>query len=125
MANAAEPEIVIDMKKTVPLTCTPIAYKGLLFGWTDDGRITCLRLSNGEVVWQNRLSARFFGSPVCVNGRLYILSVDGEVFVLAAGEKFELLARNPLGELSYATPAVAFGRLYLRTHGHLISVGGK
>jgi outer membrane protein assembly factor BamB len=125
MAKTAEPEIVIDMTKTVPLTCTPIAYKGMLFCWTDDGRITCLRLSNGEVVWQNRLSARFFGSPVCVNGRLYILSVDGEVFVLAAGDKFELLARNPLGELSYATPAVAFGRLYLRTHGHLISVGGK
>jgi outer membrane protein assembly factor BamB len=124
-AKVAEPEIVIDMKKTVPLTCTPIAYQGLLFCLTDDGRITCLRLSNGEMVWQDRIPARFFGSPVCVNGRLYILSTEGEVFVLAAGDKFELLARNPLGEMSYATPAVALGRLYLRTHAHLISVGGK
>ena len=125
MAKVAESKIVIDMTETVPLTCTPIAYQGLLFCWTDDGRVTCLRLSNGEVVWRDKLSARFFGSPVCVNGRLYCLSVEGEVFVLAAGDKFELLARNPLGELSYATPAVAFGRLYLRTHEHLISVGGK
>lgn len=125
LAEAAEPKIVIDMTKSVPLTCSPIAYKGLLFCWTDDGRITCLRLSNGEMVWQDKLSARFFGSPVCVNGRLYCMSVDGEVFVIAAGDKFELLARNPLGEMSYATPAVAFGRLYLRTHEHLISVGGR
>ncbi|MFT5527220.1 MAG: outer membrane protein assembly factor BamB [Pirellulaceae bacterium] len=125
LAEAAEPEIVIDMTETVPLTCTPIAYRGLLFCWTDDGRITCLRLSNGEVVWRDKLSARFFGSPVCVNGRLYCLSVDGEVFVLAAGDKFNLLARNPLGELSYATPAIAFGRMYLRTSTQLISIGGK
>ena len=111
--------------KSVPLTSTPIAYQGLLFCWTDDGRITCLRMSDGEVVWQESLSARFFGSPVCVNGRLYCLSVDGEVFVLAAGDKFELLARNPLSEMSYATPAVAPGRLYLRTHEHLISIGGE
>ena len=53
------------------------------------------------------------------------MSMDGEAFVLATGDKFELLARNPLGELSYATPAVAFGRLYMRTQEHLICIGGK
>lgn len=120
-----EPEIVIDLKETVPLTCTPVAYQGRLYCLTDDGRLTCLRLPNGEVIWRDKLPSRFFGSPVCVNGRIYVMSMDGEAFVLATGDKFELLSRNPIGEMSYATPAVAFGRLYLRTHEHVICVGGK
>ena len=42
-----------------------------------------------------------------------------------AADKFELLARVPLGESSYATPAVADGVMYLRTHSRLFSLGGK
>jgi hypothetical protein len=44
---------------------------------------------------------------------------------LAAEPDYRLIARNPLGENSNSTPAVAGGRLYLRTVSHLISVGGK
>ena len=44
--------------------------------------------------------------------------------MLAAAAEFKLLARNPLGEMSYATPAVANGMLYLRTLTHLIAIGG-
>ena len=63
------------------------------------------------------------GSPVHVGGRIYCISREGAVFVLAAAGTYELLARNPLGELSFATPAVAGGRMYLRTFHHLISIG--
>jgi hypothetical protein len=45
--------------------------------------------------------------------------------VLAAGYKFELLAKVPLGEKSFATPAVSGGVMYLRTLSHLFSLGGK
>ncbi|MCK4276536.1 MAG: hypothetical protein KAX78_08480, partial [Phycisphaerae bacterium] len=59
------------------------------------------------------------------NDRLYCISKDGDVFVVAASDKFELLARVPLGELSYATPAVCDGVMYLRTRSKLFSLGGK
>ena len=49
----------------------------------------------------------------------------GEVVVVAAGDKFEVLHRIPLGEPSYATPAVAGGVMYLRTSSHLFSLGGS
>ncbi len=45
--------------------------------------------------------------------------------VLRAGPKYELLAVNALGEKSHATPAVADGRMYLRTFSHLICIGGE
>ena len=48
----------------------------------------------------------------------------GEMVVWEAGEKFRVLARNQVGELSYATPAVANGAMYIRTLSHLLSVGG-
>jgi outer membrane protein assembly factor BamB len=52
-------------------------------------------------------------------------SMDGEAVVLAASSEFEELHRHDLGEGSHSTPAIARGRLYLRTFGHLISLGGR
>jgi hypothetical protein len=50
---------------------------------------------------------------------------EGDVFVLAASDDFQQLARIPLGEPGRSTPAVAGGVFYLRTESHLFSVGGK
>ncbi len=55
---------------------------------------------------------------------MYCIAKNGEVVVLAAADKFELLARVPLGEPSFATAAVAGGVMYLRTRSHLFSLGG-
>jgi outer membrane protein assembly factor BamB len=107
----------------VPYVPTPLAKDGRLFLWGDHGTITCLRLASGEKVWVDRVEGEFYGSPVWVAGRLYCLSRDGEVFVIAAADRFDLLARNPLGEKSGSTPAVADGIMYLRTYTHLVSIG--
>ncbi|MGE5293948.1 MAG: PQQ-binding-like beta-propeller repeat protein [Solirubrobacterales bacterium] len=104
---------------------TPIAFGDLLFLFFDQGKVSCLRLETGEVLWSEKPAGRYFGSPVCVDGKLYCMTADGDVVVLAAGPKYELLAINPLGEKSCATPAVADGRMLLRTFSHLICVGGK
>ena len=45
-----------------------------------------------------------------------------DVYVVAAGEKFELLATNPMGEVLMATPAAAPGRLFIRGQHHLFSI---
>ena len=47
------------------------------------------------------------------------------MFVLKAGPTFELLARNPLGEVTLATPAISEGALIFRTRGHVLAIGGK
>lgn len=117
-------ELAYRLEQPVSYITTPIAVGDLLFLWTNPGRIRCLRASTGEEVWVQRVSGDFFGSPVCVDGRLYCIARKGEVVVIAAKDRFELLARNPLGEKSQATPAIAGGRMYLRTWTHLISIGG-
>jgi outer membrane protein assembly factor BamB len=71
------------------------------------------------------MGKNFFSSPVLAGGRLFCVSSPGDVVVLRAGEKYELLATNSLGERTHSTPAVAGGRLYIHTVKHLISVGGR
>ncbi len=113
------------LTKSVPYVPTPVLGKGLLCLWSDGGIVQCVRPATGEVVWLERVGGEYFASPVCVDGRIYNVSKAGEVVVLAAGEKFEVLARNPAGEGAYATPAVVGGRMLVRTFTRLLAVGGK
>ena len=63
-------------------------------------------------------------SPVAGDGKIYFTSEEGEVYVIAAGPKYELLARNELGEICMATPAISEGTIFFRTKNHLIAIGG-
>ena len=67
----------------------------------------------------------FHSSPVRIGDRIFGVSKDGEVVVLAADKEFKLLARNSLGEPCQATPAVADDRMYFRTESSLICLGDK
>ena len=83
-----------------------------------------MRLKPGEPLWCEKPGGRFYGSPVWVNGLIYCINRAGEVLVIKAAPIYELVGIYPLGEPSQATPAVAGGRMYLRTYAHLISLGG-
>jgi outer membrane protein assembly factor BamB len=111
--------------KTVPYVPTCLAKDDLLFAYHDNGLVTCMRASTGEPLWREKPAARFYGSPVWVDGRLYCMDRKGNLVVLEASPTYKLLAVHPLGEKTHATPAVAGGRMYLRTYSHLISVGGS
>ena len=120
-----EPSIAYKITRSVPLVPTPLAVGDRLFLWSDNGIVTCLDLAAGDLIWRERVSGNFFGSPVCVANRLYCIAKNGEVVVLAAGDRFEELARVALGEPSYSTPAVSEGVMFLRTSSHLFSLGGQ
>lgn len=124
-AASANPTEVYGLQSgVVPYVPTSVVHEGFFFGFHDGGMVSCFRIATGEVLWSRKPAGRYFGSPVCVDGKLYGITIDGDVVVLRAGPEYELLGVNPLGEKSHATPAVANGRLFLRTFSHLISVGG-
>lgn len=123
-AGGKPPAKAYDLRRSMPYVPTGIGLGDWLFLWSDAGIVSRVNAASGVVQWQERVGGNFFGSPVCVDGRLFCVSTSGEVVVVSASEKFEVLARNPLGELTHSTPAVANGRMYIRTSQHLISVGG-
>jgi outer membrane protein assembly factor BamB len=118
------PQIVYKITTTTsPYVPTPLYKDGRLYLWNDTGGVSCLKGDSGQVIWEGQTKADFYGSPICVNDKLYAISKKGEVIVVGTGEKFELIARNALNEQSHATPAVAGGNLYLRTMSHLYCLG--
>jgi outer membrane protein assembly factor BamB len=108
-----------------PYVPTSIARGGLLFTFLDRGLVSCWNSATGRKLWEEKPAGRFFGSPVWINGKLYCITMDGDVVVIRAAKTYELLAINPLGETSHAAPAVAGGKMYLRTYSHLFSIGGS
>jgi outer membrane protein assembly factor BamB len=118
-------ELAYEVKKSAAYVPTGLAVGDLVWIWSDGGIVTCLHAPTGEIRFQERVGGNFFGSPIWVDGRLFAVSTSGEVDVVEASDKFKLLHRFPLGELCHSTPAVAGGRLYIRTEKHLLSLGGK
>ncbi len=121
-----KPALKWKLTREIPYVPTPLVYDGHLYYITDGGHAYCKNPKTGKDLWKSRVGDRlgFFGSPVCVNGHIYAISKDGKCVVIKASPKaFELVSVNDLGESSYATPAVANGRMYLRTLTHVICVG--
>ena len=122
--GSRKPEVAYEIRKSAPYVVTPITHQDWIFVWHDGGVVSCHDLADGKLRWRQRVGRAFSGSPICIGSNLYAITEDGKVVVLAADKKFKLRAKNDLGEPSRATPAVADGRLYLRTESNLISLGG-
>ena len=89
---------------------------------TDRGILTNFDATTGEVHYRERLPgpSSFKASPVGVNGKLYLSSEAGDVFVVRMGPTFELLSTNKLEDAVFiATPAISDGEIVLRSHDSL------
>jgi outer membrane protein assembly factor BamB len=107
---------------------TPIVVGGHLYCCNDAGVLACYDARSGTSVYSERLGgggAGFSASGVSAEGKLYFTSEQGTVYVVKAGPKFELVARNELNESCMATPAMSEGNLFFRTRHHLIALGKK
>jgi outer membrane protein assembly factor BamB len=114
--------------KSIPQCPSVVVYRGVVYMINDSGVLTTLNASTGEVFKQGRLrgvSDRYFASLIAADGKVYIAGNSGVVSVLKAGGDQELLAANKLDEDIFATPAVADGRIYLRTVSALYAFGEK
>ena len=86
-----------------------------LYGVTDSGLVHCLRCSDGEQQWKERLGGKFSSSPVLIDGKIYVTNERGTTFVFAASpERFHSLGENQLGTDCFATPTPVGNRLYHR-----------
>jgi outer membrane protein assembly factor BamB len=105
---------------------SPVASGEFLYRLSNPDVLTCIRLSTGEVVYTERLPGiSASASPVAApNGRVYFASA-GKSYIVKAGEKFEILAMNDLGDGGPASPAVASGKLILKGREWLHGVGIK
>ncbi len=116
-------EQVFRVERNVNHMPCGLVVNGLLFMWTDAGIVHCADALTGQTLWQNRASGNFSSSPISVDGKIYCVSDDGEVHVIAAAREFKELGKVSLGEGTSATPAVANGTIYFRTKSKLFALG--
>jgi outer membrane protein assembly factor BamB len=104
---------------------TPIVYRGYLYTLANNGVLTCYEAETGELIYRDRVGegGSFSASPVASDGRLFITSETGTVYVVEAGRRYRLLERNEMDEVCMATPAISGGMLIVRTLGHLYAIG--
>jgi outer membrane protein assembly factor BamB len=116
-------EVAWTITKDAPYVPTSVGHKGRVLMWTERGVVTCVKAETGEAVWSERVGGgTYYASPILVGDKVYNASKKGEMVVLKACDEYTLLGRNDLGELCQATPAVAGGRMYVRTWSHLMAL---
>jgi len=107
---------------------TPLIYNGILYVLANNGLFDAYNLKTGDEIYRQRLptvGSGFSASPVAADGKIYLSNEDGEMLVIAAGEKFNHLATNSMGELLMATPALSEGVMYVRSSSSLFAIGRK
>jgi uncharacterized protein (TIGR03067 family) len=102
---------------------TPILVGDYLYVLKNIGALTCYEAGSGKQIYEQRLTGIFSASPIAAGGKLYFASEEGDVHVVKAGPRFELLATNPVGEPCFATPAIADGMLVIRGASSVIAIG--
>jgi outer membrane protein assembly factor BamB len=110
-------------QRNAPFVPSAIVLDGLYYLVDDKGIAACFEAATGRLVWQQRLGGAFTASPVAVGGRIYFTDEDGTTTVLAARREFNIVSKNPLGEPTFASPAVSRGELFIRTDRHLFCIG--
>jgi outer membrane protein assembly factor BamB len=121
-------QVAWRLERGGPYVPTPIVYGDYLYVCNDRAVLTCYDVKTGEQIYQQRIedkSIGFSASPVAADGKLYFPSEDGDVYVLRAGPKYELLAVNAMGESMMATPAISAGVIFVRGQNHLFAIEQK
>ena len=108
--------------KGVAYVPSPIAEGDYFLVVSDAGIAHCFEAKTGVIAWTERLGEHH-ASLVSANGLVYFLNDQGVTHVVRPGPKFDLVARNELGERTFASPAISQGRMFIRTDKNLFCIG--
>ena len=114
--------IAWEQKSGVAALSSLLYIEPHLYSISRDNILHCLEAASGEIVWRQRLDGTYSASPVYADGRIYLLSAEGETLVLRPGAKYEEIATNDLGETCYASMAVSQGNFFIRSAQHLYCI---
>ena len=112
--------------KPVPQVPSTLLYKGVLYMINDSGILISFDPATGNVIKQGRLHGaidKYFSSPVAADDKVFLIGQGGQVSVLKAAGEWEVIKVNELDDEVFATPAIAEGRMYIRTRSALYSFG--
>lgn len=104
---------------------TMLLYRNRLYNINWNGMIHCLDPLTGKEIYNAKLGKAdsFIASPVASDGRIYIVDEEGTVYIVKAGDTFELLGEIPMNDICMTAPAITDGMIFFRTQNSLFAVG--
>jgi outer membrane protein assembly factor BamB len=121
--NIAASHVAWRISSGAPYISSLVHYDGLIYMVGDVGVLTVADAKTGERVHQDRIGGVYTASPVAGDGKIYLVSEDGETIVIAAGRSPKVIARNRLDARQLASPAIAGGRLFIRGDDAVYAIG--
>jgi len=117
--DLSESNLLWENPRSLPNVPSPLVYRGVLYTLKEGGILTSFDMRTGEIAKQARLQSAlgdYYASPVAADGKLYVVSEEGKATVIQAGAQWEVLKANDLRDGCKGTPAIADGKLYIRTY---------
>ena len=106
-------------------TPSALVHMGKAYLVHDAGILNVLDAKSGKPIYRARVGGgghTFSASPVAFGSRVLFLTEEGVGFVLDTGDEYKEIAKNELGELSLASPAIAGDALFIRTQSKLYKI---
>jgi outer membrane protein assembly factor BamB len=104
---------------------TGAVYNGLLFYADFSGFLHCVDAKTGKPYWVHDMLAAIWGSPMVIDGKVYLGDEDGDVKVLEASKVEKVIATMNMGSSVYSTPVPANGALFIVNRNQLIALANK
>ncbi len=120
--DITETHLLWKNSRSLPNVPSPLIYRGVLYTLKEGGILTSFDIQSGEILKQARLQGApgdYYASPVAADGKIYAVSEEGKVTVVEAAPQWRIVRVNDLGDGCKGTPAIADGKLYIRTYSTL------
>jgi outer membrane protein assembly factor BamB len=123
--NAADGSILWESTDYLPEVSSPVAVGNNLYVATSYGVVVSYDTNTGTLKKEHETGEEFYSSPVIADGKVYLLSNSGKVFIFSANDDFTLLDSFETGERTYATPAFTDGKIVIRTQNSIYCVSAS
>jgi outer membrane protein assembly factor BamB len=102
---------------------TVAVYNGLVFAPDFSGFLHCLDAKTGQHQWTYDMEAAMWGSPLAVDGKVYLADEDGDIAIFnATKDGKEPIAEHNVGNATYGSPVFANDTLYIMAKDRLIAI---
>jgi outer membrane protein assembly factor BamB len=114
--------VVWQSRKGAFYVPSPVCTDDYLFSTMTTGEVHCIEAATGRIVWVEKMGIQY-SSPVLADGLVYMPNDEGVITVIKPGPAFRYIAKNPIGEKMFASPAISNGKIYIRGFRHLFCIG--
>jgi outer membrane protein assembly factor BamB len=118
-----KPGLAWEYEDDLSEVSSPLATIDFLIMASSYGAVSCFNSKTGERYWVHDFDRGFYSSPILVGDHVYLMDMDGVVYIFKADKQFQLISTCELGEKAVTIPAFSTGHIYIRGKKHLFCIG--